>query len=68
MFSAGSIVKVWWQCPEGHEWQAVIRDRVAGNGCPFCSGKKILVGYNDLATVRPELVKEWSKRACKFNI
>ena len=32
----GSNVKVWWKCKEGHEWQAVIRSRTRGNGCPFC--------------------------------
>ena len=32
----GSNIKVWWKCKEGHEWQAVIRSRTRGNGCPFC--------------------------------
>ena len=57
--TAGSHKKVWWQCRQGHEWQSQIYDRNNGNGCPYCSGKKILKGFNDLATVNPELAVEW---------
>ncbi len=57
---AGSTYKAWWKCNKfGHSWQAEITDRVHGNGCPFCSGRKTLKGFNDLATVRPELLLEW---------
>lgn len=27
--------------------------------CPYCAGKKILVGFNDLKTKRPDLAIEW---------
>ena len=58
---AGSTYKAWWKCNKfGHSWQAEITDRVHGNGCPFCSGRKTLKGFNDLATVRPDLVQEWN--------
>lgn len=50
---------VWWLCEEGHEWKAMIYDRSNGCGCPICSGHKVLVGYNDLATTMPALAKEW---------
>lgn len=50
---------VWWQCEKGHEWQAKIANRGNGNNCPICIGKKVLVGYNDLATVMPGVAKEW---------
>lgn len=50
--------KVWWKCKEGHEWQAVIASRYNA-GCPICGNKQVLVGYNDLETTHPELVKEW---------
>ena len=59
-FSANSHKKVWWKCPKGHEWQATIKDRNSGNGCPFCASKKVLKGYNDLQTVNPTLAKEWN--------
>jgi len=29
--------KVWWICGQGHEWEATIRSRLAGKGCPVCS-------------------------------
>ncbi len=51
--------KVWWKCEQGHEWQAAISDRNRGRGCPYCSNKKVLLGYNDLATTNPEIATEW---------
>ncbi len=56
----GSGKKVWWKCSKGHEWQARIADRNSGKGCPFCSGQKVLKGYNDLQTVNPTIAKEWN--------
>ena len=60
-FSCGSGWKAWWQCKEytEHQWRAVINSRHMGAGCPFCSNQKVLQGYNDLATIHPELAKEW---------
>ena len=57
---ASSSKKVWWKCKKGHEWEAIVSSRNSGNGCPFCSGKKVLVGYNDLATTHPEIANEWN--------
>ena len=57
--SAGSRRSVWWRCEKGHSWRAAIRSRAAGNGCPVCAGRQIQVGENDLATVYPELAKQW---------
>ena len=45
-----SSKKVWWICEKGHEWQAVVSNRTNGNNCPYCSGKKVLKGFNDLKT------------------
>lgn len=58
-FMAGTHKKAWWICAKKHEWSAEIKSRVAGVGCPYCANKKILQGYNDLATVNPKLAKEW---------
>ena len=52
--------KVWWKCSNGHEWQAAIADRNGGRGCPYCTGKKVLKGYNDLQTINPTLANEWN--------
>ena len=59
-FAANSGKKVWWKCSKGHEWQAVIASRNNGTCCPYCSGNKVLKGYNDLQTVNPTLFKEWN--------
>lgn len=57
--SGNSHKKVWWLGACGHEWEAQIKSRAHGAGCPICSGAKILKGYNDLATLFPHLANEW---------
>ncbi len=57
--SPQSNKKVWWICAKGHEWEAIIAHRTKGVGCPYCSNKKVLPGYNDLATTHPHLASEW---------
>ncbi len=57
---ANSGKKVWWKCDKGHEWQAAIYSRNAGYGCPVCSNRKVLEGYNDLITINPKLANEWN--------
>ena len=59
-FAPNSHKKVWWKCSMGHEWQATIKDRNVGNGCPYCSGRYTMSGKNDLRTVNPSLAKEWN--------
>ena len=58
--TVNSDIKVWWICPKGHEYLAGICHRNVGTGCPICCGKKVLVGYNDLATLRPDIALEWN--------
>ena len=58
-YMGGSHKKVWWMCEEGHEWYAEIKSRASGVGCPYCAGKKVMYGFNDLETKYPELAKEW---------
>lgn len=55
----GAHHKIWWRCSKGHEWQAPVYARTAGAGCPYCAGKKVQPGSNDLASQYPALVKEW---------
>lgn len=59
-FAYQSNKKVWWVCSKGHEWKAAINNRNAGRGCPYCSNKKVLEGYNDLASEHPEIAAEWN--------
>ena len=30
-----------------------------GDGCPYCANRKVLPGFNDLATLDPAVAKEW---------
>ena len=60
VLTCSSSIKAWWKCSKGHEWQANISDRNRGRGCPYCSGKKVLIGYNDLQTMNPILAAEWN--------
>jgi len=58
--SAGSSKKVWWRCEEGHEWHTPVSNRTSkGNGCPVHSGRKLLAGFNDLATRFPDIAAQW---------
>ena len=52
--------KLLWRCSRGHEWEATVVSRYHGRGCPFCSGDRVLSGFNDLATKNPKLAKEVS--------
>ena len=61
--SIGSHKKAIWQCKQGHEWTATVKSRtINGTGCPYCSHNKVLAGFNDLATVFPDVAAEWSDR------
>jgi len=57
---ANSSKKVWWICPIGHEWDCSVVNRTKkGQDCAYCSGKRILAGYNDLETLAPIVAAEW---------
>jgi hypothetical protein len=60
--------KVWWLLPYDDsktgkhwdmEWEATVSSRHRGLGCPYLTGHKILIGFNDLATLRPDLAAQW---------
>lgn len=59
--SASSHDKIWWKCGLGHSWQSApySRTKPNGSGCPYCTGRRVLPGFNDLATLRPGLAEEW---------
>jgi hypothetical protein len=56
--TAGSGRKLGWRCGSGHEWEASTQSRIRGDGCPYCSGRRPVVGKTDLATTHPHLVAE----------
>ena len=57
----GSHEKIWWICAKGHSYPSApySRTREAGTGCPYCAGRKVLQGFNDLETLKPALASEW---------
>lgn len=66
--SIRSARKVWWIFPYDDpktgkhfdfEWEASVGNRTRGRGCPYLSGHKVWKGFNDLATVRPEIAAQW---------
>lgn len=57
----GSQKKVYWICEKGHSWDMDVRSRTKGQGCPYCNNRRILPGYNDLATLNKELATEWNQ-------
>lgn len=59
--SAGSRYKATWECDKGHTWEAQVKNRTLGRGCPYCSNHKRFEGLNDLTTVYPHLASQWDK-------
>jgi uncharacterized Zn-finger protein len=69
--SKGSTKTVWWLGKCGHAWQMRVSERtrktriamngktIKAQGCPYCSGKRILVGFNDLKSQFPDIASEW---------
>lgn len=52
--------KYWWLCRDyKHSWKAAAQKRAAGHGCIYCSGQRVLKGFNDLESQFPDVAKEW---------
>jgi hypothetical protein len=48
-----------WKCKEGHIYFSAIANRTnKGCGCSFCSGQKVLAGFNDLQSQFPDIAGE----------
>ena len=59
--TAKSKKKVWWMCSKGHEWESTIKNRTLHEStCPYCAGIIAIPGENDIATLFPNLMKEWN--------
>lgn len=61
MFAFASNKTVWWTCKVcGNDYDMKISNRTVNQmECPYCAGKRIKVGFNDLATTNPELLGDW---------
>jgi hypothetical protein len=48
-----------WKCDLGHVWPATVSSRThMESGCGVCANRIVLVGFNDLQTVNPELASQ----------
>lgn len=60
--TAYSNMRIWWCCELGHEYPCVIAHRTqSGVGCPYCAGRKVLPGFNDLETKDPQVAAQWDE-------
>lgn len=60
MISYGNQHAVWWKCSNGHEWKVSPASRIYfKTGCPYCGNRKVLRGFNDLATTHPDVLWAW---------
>jgi hypothetical protein len=59
-FSFGSSKSALWECKKKDhpDYEATIKNKVNGNGCPYCT-KKLLVPEDSLAAKFPEIATEW---------
>lgn len=52
--------KAWWLCEENHETFTLISTKAVSRGaCSVCTGRSVEKGFNDLATVRPDVAALW---------
>ena len=49
--------KMDFMCAHGHVWTTTPGSVLSGTGCPYCSNRKVLDGYNDIATTSPDIFK-----------
>lgn len=51
----------YWKCPKGHPsyLRSVGKKTSRMTGCPICSNRVVLEGYNDFASLYPVLASEW---------
>lgn len=51
---------VWWLCEKNHSYRATVAHRTReGSACPYCAGRRVLPGFNDLAALFPKVAGQW---------
>ena len=55
---------VHWKCSLGHQWTQSIKKAVHSSMqlCPVCNNRVVVPGFNDLATINPQLAQEWDNQ------
>ena len=58
--AGNSRLLFYWRCSKNarHEWEATPNSRIAGHGCPYCSGRKFLP-EDSFQMAFPKLMEEW---------
>ena len=51
----GAFTLIDFMCSKGHTYKMRPIDFLHGERCPYCASRKILIGYNDIATTRPDV-------------
>lgn len=58
--TSGSSVKKFFTCDQGHDFDVAPKSLTRrGQECPYCSGARVLAGYNDLTVTHPLLAAEY---------
>lgn len=58
---SNSDTKIVWMCEKSHTWETTFKHRYERmSSCPVCLNKVVLVGYNDLTTLYPEIAEQWN--------
>lgn len=60
--------KYWWHCDFGydHIYEMSPNAKITKKfKCPYCSGQKVLIGFNDLKTKFPDIASEWDYKKNK---
>ena len=48
-----------WQCRNEHIFPMTLGARLEGRGCPYCSNRKVMPGFNDVRTRFPQISVDW---------
>lgn len=57
--------KLWWRCEKGHEWRAVVKERVIRNdGCPFCAKHNFSKGEKAIIQLLDETKIQYKAQYC----
>ena len=61
-YTRSSTHRALWTCSSCHGdyFYRICNRELDDDSCPFCRGKKVLLGFNSLPDLAPELVNEWS--------
>lgn len=47
--------KIWFYCSRGHKWLSRPADVLSGYGCPYCSGRNVIIGETSLWDTRSDV-------------